>query len=408
MINKRHQFSLMFFLAYLVPLFLFRSWKLWLAPTVDGVLGTNEIYVALLYIVCGLFTWFTIEHKKVIKVGSPAFYYILFFVYVVFSNLCFVNQVDCQNIYAIAVILIPMGMSVIPQRTVRVNFRGLVFFVSIIAIIYATLGILYSLNRSGRVNLPLGVSTTVVYFYLVAIPVINLSVKLCRSKLSRTCFFIGLWLTVIASFLTLSRAGSAVVLFLVAMIIFNDGSKNKISRRVFGIILLVSILLFVSSYFDISRLISGFSDNSTSERVRGSLLGLEIFKNNFLIGCGNGTYFERLYTYRHWTDKLITVYNTTGYFDPHNLYVLLLSENGFTGFILFCLFFKSIINRIRSIQNIFVKNAGIQLCLGILIYSFASSDLMNLVGISMIVWLLLGLFVSYSHYEKEKLLIYEV
>src|SRR5690606_27005691 len=102
-------------------------------------------------------------------------------------------------------------------------------------------------------------------------------------------------------------------------------------------------------------LLEGFSlsGSSVSERLTASKLGLYIFSIYPLFGSGIGRYFERIYS-----DRYINVEGLTGLIDPHNLYVLILSELGIIGLIVTIILFIYLFKRFSFIKEITLRQTG--------------------------------------------------
>lgn len=400
--RKMNRIGFWLVVCLLYPLFIPRSWKLIYAPKIDGINGSNELYIAAVYVIVSLCVALFRSKSARIKVSHPTALYSFFLVYVLLSSFIVQETINGQNVYAMTLLLLPMSMAVLPRNSRDSQFYSFIKFLAVVSILYSMLGIYTSLTAGQRrINLPLGVSTTIVFFYISVIPIVNLSTKIVDNRIMKLFFRIGFWLIVLATLLTLSRAGIAVMLIIITWCMFDNIKKEKIHKHIFGVIILISGIIFISSYLDLSRLYMGFSDSSSFERFRAILLGIQIFKNNFLLGAGNGSFFTRLYTYETWTDKLISAYGTTGLLDPHNAYILILSENGIIGALLLGCFFKSIYDRIKAITNVPVQTTGKQVFFSLMIYSFASSDIFTIYGLSSILWIILGMFVSYSYCKSS-------
>lgn len=412
MFRNAIKIDLKILIIFFYTLFIWRTWKMVNAPIVDGILSTNEIYFVVAYIILGFLYAIFFNRNMYLAKDHPGIVYLLFFVYIIFTN-CLIKTPDEQNTYAIIVMLASMATSIVPQVKSKRSFSVILCMIASISVLYAILGIYTFITREQtRMDLPVGVATTVVYFFIVAIPLVNLACKLSTNVALKAFFQIGFWLVVVATFLTVSRAGIAIACLLVAWCIFDNSEKTNRNKKMFRIALVIIGLLFIlsllpqiSAYVDLSRLYMGFNDSSTSEREKAALLGLEIFKHNPIIGAGNGTYFTRVYTFSTWTDKLISAYGVKGLLDPHNGFVLLLSENGIIGFGLVIWFYISIYKRINQIKNSLIKTSGKQIMLSIMIYSFASSDMYTVVGLSTCIWIILGMYISYSYsnYNKEEI-----
>lgn len=417
--KKEHKISVLALMLILYPLFMPRSLKLLYSPIVDGIESTNE-----LYIVCGIILMMLIagilkRPKRLNRLMISKFSMIcVLYIGFIIINTLINTQFNDQNRYAMIVTAIPLLLLVIPQESFVNNNNWFLRIASLVAVSYSLLAIYNTTHsslsignayvisaRQARVSLPIGSPTTVVFYFIASLPLVNLCISEEKHKVLSTVYKIGFWLIVLASILTLSRAGAAVIIVLAGWCLYNRSKKTTLAKRMLGLVVLIAIGVyatsFIASKFDFSRLFMGFSDSSVSERNRGTLLFLEIFKHNPVFGSGCGEFFTRVYTSSTFSDRIITAYGKAGLIDPHNGYVLMLSENGVLGivFLLFVIFM--IYKKYIGIKDQDTKSAALQLLAGVSVYTITSSDLFNLVGLTSIIYLYFSYFLAGSHYRKE-------
>lgn len=421
--TKEKRISAWLTILILYPLFMPRSLKLLYAPVIDGVLSTNEVYIIGALAVIGICRGisYTFYRRKKLKVSKLTG--VIIAIFIVFSlNVLINTSVNEQNIYALIVSTMPLLFLIVTRPYLKrfdVNFLR---FVSIIAVIYSILAIYNSTHSSlsignayvisgnqARVSLPIGSPTTVVFYFIASLPLVNLAISIEKNKKLRTVFQVGFWLIILASLLTLSRAGAAVIITLAAWGMYNRSKKTTFAKRLLGIALLISGGLFVGSFivsnFDFSRLVMGFSDSSVSERSRALALFFEIFKHNPIFGTGCGEYFTRVYKSLYFSDRIISAYGYSGLRDPHSFYMLLLSENGIVGFMLYLYLFYLIYRKYSMFKDSDYKSAAFQLLAGVLVYCTTSSDLLNLVGLTAIIYTYMMFFLC--HNDRNKLIMHK-
>lgn len=173
-----------------------------------------------------------------------------------------------------------------------------------------------------------------------------------------------------ASFL--SVAVSSIVIFLY--------SPNK-AKMVLGTIVIISFLaiLFLT---DTSFLIDLFL---RPERIGTRDLfwqsGIEVIKNNFLVGTGAGTFEHLFYTNASSSiiDLMQSSSSTGGTPHPHNLFLYFWAENGILGLLNICFFFYTFFYLIIKVKNRLLDTKGdaypivisiLSIIVGILVRSF--------------------------------------
>lgn len=210
-----------------------------------------------------------------------------------------------------------------------------------------------------------------------------------------------------ASFLSVTI--SSIVIFLY--------SPNK-AKMVFGIVIIISFfaILFLT---DTSFLIDLFL---RPERIGTRDLfwqsGIEVIKNNFMIGTGAGTFEQLFYTNASSTiiDLIQTASSTGGTPHPHNLFLYFWAENGILGLLNICFFFYTFFYLIVKVKNkiIRIKAATypivisiLSIIVGILVRSFFEITGVITYGFitrDLPLWIILIILVYlYQNSEKHKI-----
>jgi len=396
---------------YLYSLFALDRIKDILSFKVDGIPTTNEIWLVLLIVLV------IIDKKKIYRydlylgicllmymidvfIGgfntdsiSQYFLAILLFVipillYFSFSNL---SSSDVILFFKIAVLV-----CLIYAIFAIILVRKYVFFIQLIGLE----GGQYIYYSQYRPRMMLGSSITVSYYFNLTLPLCFYMFYYSKEKVWRVIAFFSIVTNILATFLLLSRIASLCMIIITLYgilysIIFRKNSYRK------GIVLFM-LLIFVSVYafqnYDLSRLISTElykSGASIQERLRAVNLGLYIFSKQPILGSGMGSFFKRAYI-----DRYITVDGINALIDPHNMYILILSETGLIGFIVLFLFFLILFKRISYIKERLLRHTAYLIFFAFLLDAIGGSHLFNEISYSNIFWIYMGLFRVISVKDK--------
>lgn len=175
----------------------------------------------------------------------------------------------------------------------------------------------------------------------------------------------------IATLLTFSRStilASVISLFFLLYWYLNELKiKNRIKFLIiFG--LLLSQILFLWTY----RILSIFTDNSISERIEGYKNAISIFvEYPFGVGCNLFTQYLDLITLKNFLPW--------EYQPPHNIYLLILSEEGFIGSIVFLfstwfIIYKISLKRKNLLDSTQNTNWGIFFCIIVSLFTVGLFD----------------------------------
>jgi len=168
--------------------------------------------------------------------------------------------------------------------------------------------------------------------------VISYALLLDKKNYSILFTFFSAMLIVIMFF---TNSSAIIISFLLSFVIY----KHKVINKFFFMLPFLSILLIIFSKF----LIKLNFNLDISERFYLNLTSLFFLKNNFLIGVGLGNY---LFNFNSYTDFVLNNFNqflNRFWVQPvHNIYLLILSELGIVGLVIFYLFFSKLILKSKS------------------------------------------------------------
>jgi O-antigen ligase len=213
-------------------------------------------------------------------------------------------------------------------------------------------------------------------------------------------FFISMSFTM---FITLGRAGQVMYFFVIAMLVFQFFQSQKIKASIM-IMLLIPSLFFtaysssnnfanrVDNAYDSITNYSDFKGTAVGQRISFTLNSLEIIRQNLLIGVGTGD-FVKEYEKVH----LKNTPNIPSTTNPHNMYILVTTQNGLLGLLsLLSIFYYQLRFSIKT-SNLDIKDLGIVLPIFFLILMISDSYLLG-----HYTTLLFIFFSSFIHKNFEK------
>lgn len=309
--------------------------------------------------------------------------------------------------YALLIFLVPIPLYFFASLLKDYEKIELIKFLSVINILYSIIAILlvsnyglvmrifgnaadnYRYYSQYRASMMLGSSITVSYYMNLALP-LNFYVFLkAKSKKWNRIGLIAIVFNILTTVILLSRSAFFVSLFIITYFVFFNSDLKHIKNKIFIIIIIFGVSIFVIQNYEIGRIFIGFdsSNSSFSTRVGASMLGIEIFKKNPLFGSGIGKYFVRSYNNRE-----ILVDGVMGLVDPHNTFVQILSETGLFGLSLFASLFTNIyIGFGKHNKQKMAQVAKITL-ISYFLVSLGGTHLFNEISFSSILWIYFGLF----------------
>lgn len=401
---------------FLYALFALDRIKRTLSFAVDGIAVTNEIWIIVL-----MYLLTTVVKKK----GQTPFYEydfyfgILLFLYMIVIVLGAFNADSItQYIYAVLLFMIPTLLFFMTSGLASNDIDFLLKIIVATCLSYAIFAIILATNyvffmslvgnpvddyryySQYRASMMLGSSITVSYYFNLTLPLCFYLFFTSKDKNWTRISALAIVSNVVASFVLLSRAAALSTIFVViANLLFVKNDSKKTTRRK----LLLSILMgcagiYVFKNYDLSRLAMGFdrSGNSIAARLTAGNLGLYIFRKHPLFGSGMGRHFRRAYDY-----KYIMVDGIEGLIDPHNMYVLVLSETGIIGLILVILMFLILLKSFSCIEERALRQTSYITLLVFLLDAMGGSHLFNEISYSIIFWIYMGLFNAISIKERN-------
>lgn len=208
-----------------------------------------------------------------------------------------------------------------------------------------------------------------------------------------------LFVIITAVLLTFSRSTIIALIVSVFCLLYWYLKTLKIKHRLKFLLisgLLLSQILFLWTY----RILSTFTDNSISERIEGYKNAISLFtKYPFGVGFNLSTQYLDIGTAKNFLPW--------EYQPPHNIYLLILSEQGFIGSLIFIcsiwfLIYKILLKRKNLLDNIQIINWRIFLCIFISLFIISVFDhyLITLEQGRYLTILCYALFASF--YSKKK------
>jgi O-antigen ligase len=209
---------------------------------------------------------------------------------------------------------------------------------------------------------------------------------LFNSKItSLTKYFYGCMVLLMSvnMFVTGGRAGQVMFFAMLAILIFQYSNFKKFTSLL--VIITVSGTIFFSAY-QFSPIFKTGVDAAIEtvqdyESKKGTSVGLritfvinswEIIKSNPVLGVGTGGFRSEYYKINQINTP--TLPNTT---NPHNMYIWILTQLGFTGLISFLMIFYYQIKSHHRSSNRFVRDFGLALPILFLIIMFSDSYLLG-------------------------------
>lgn len=389
-----------------------------LSFSIEGKSTTNEVWIIpLLCVVIILLIGINKKNLIINNHNLPFVVYVYLYIVIILLGGFNVNSI-AQYIYAVMLFIVPIFLffSMIYLEYQEIEKLIKIFVLS--CLIYSILAIILSTNYAYFMNLVgniiddryylqyrasmmLGSSITVSYFFNLTLPLCFYLYYSNTEKKWRLISGITIFMTVIATFVLLSRTAVLCTLIIIAYSLFFMKKRKRKGIRKIGIFLLIIIaILYTYKNFDLTRIIDGmnFSGSSVEARLQAINLGLYIFTQFPLIGSGMGTFFKRVYD-----NKYITVDGLTGLIDPHNMYILILSELGLIGIIVTALLFITLIKKFSNIEDNILKHTAYITVIAFLFDSLGGSHLVNEISFASIFWIYMGLFsaISFRKYREN-------
>lgn len=407
--NYSFQVHLILFI-FLYALFALDRIKKTLSFTVDGIAVTNEIWIiVLIYLLTNM------TKKK----GQTSFYKynfyfgILLFLYMIVIVMGAFNADSIsQYIYATLLFIIPTSLFFMTSGLTSNDIDFLLKIIVATCLFYATFAIILTTNYAFfmslvgnpvddyryysqyRASMMLGSSITVSYYLNLTLPLCFYLFFTSKDRKWRNISALAITVNIAASFVLLSRAAALCTIFIIIInLLFVKSDIEKNIRKLLLVILIIVAGIYLSKNYDLSRLAMGFdtSGSSIAARLTASNLGLYIFSKYPIFGSGLGKYFKRVYDCRY-----IIIDGIEGLIDPHNMYVLILSETGLIGLIVVIMMFLILFKCFSHIKEIALRQTAYITLFAFLFDAMGGSHLFNEISYSIIFWVYMGLFNAIS------------
>lgn len=260
-----------------------------------------------------------------------------------------------------------------------------------------------------RGGLPLGASTVIGAFYLMAIPVAYALAKENPNRLARGFGWMTVGLSLIGGMATASRSSIALMIFSTLMCALLFGPPLIQSRRALWIGAGVVALGVLGYGFLKLADRSSLYDGSIEWRSRGGEVAIEAIRDKPFLGHGMETVFKRregtldstLFTDKA-HDAIVYDYRIAPR-EPHNLYLLIGAETGLLGLVSFLALLGAIVVSVGRSALFGTRSGDKRLALGFLIgllgvlaHSLSGSDLVARPRLAGLFWIYCGLAVCWA------------
>jgi O-antigen ligase len=344
--------SLIFFLVFYAMMMPQRFKQIW-GVVIDGITRSHEIFLYSLLIILKIvidIVYKRIRFEKVLwlLVG-------LSLIYMVMSTI--LSGINPQSLYALITMIIPTSMLLFldfkHMRTKQLFF----YFIGFMTIFYSVFVLMFLTNYeifeslipyNRRPHLMIGSSVAVSYVLVLFLPVNVFKLYDSKKVISKSYFFIASFLSIGAVAMLLSRGAfiTLVIVLALAFILYKGNLKTNIFLGLF-ILLGVLSLYYLHITYDLTRVFNDIDLNGSDQSRRNAfLLAYEIFKDHLIFGTGMGQYFIRV-----WESFYLTYNEMNGLVDPHNVYIMMLSELGILGSLLYASIHGYILWHVFKLKN---------------------------------------------------------
>lgn len=384
---------------------------------IEGITTTNELWLIplfclLIYIIKGNRVFYASN-----KYSLFLFICILAYIFIIILGGFYVVSIP-QYIYAGLLFIIPI-LNFFPMSQCRHEEINLfIKFFIVVSMIYAVFAIILTTNYAYfmdlvgnfidyryyyqyRPSMMLGSSITVSYYFNLTLPLCFYMFYSSDEKKWRVISVLAIVADILASLVLLSRAAIfCTIIIIIFYLLFAESDRNKYGKKVAVIILFMFAIIYAFKKYSLSRILTGYdlSGNSVFLRLKSASLGLNIFTQYPIFGSGMGRFFERAYTYRY-----ITVDGVTGLIDPHNMYVLIMSEMGIIGLIITVALFVILFKSFSYIKEKSLRQTAYITLIAFLFSTMGGSHLFNSISFAIIFWIYMGLFNAISINNRNEL-----
>ena len=346
---------------------------------IDGITRSHELYVyAFLIIVKVVIDIFS----KRICIKKVLFLLVgLTVTYMIFSTL--LTGIHPQSLYALFSMIVPTSMLLILDFKNHQSKQLFFYFIGFMTMFYSIFVLLFLTNYeifeslipySRRPHLMIGSSVSVSYVLVLFLPVNIYKLYDSNKVISKSYFFFASVISIGAVAMLLSRGAfiTLVIVLVLAFILYKGNLKTNLFIGLFIILGLLSLYYFHVTY-DLTRVFNDIDlDGSDQSRRDAFLLGYEIFKDHLIFGTGMGQYFIRV-----WESSTLMYHDMRGLVDPHNVYIMMLSELGIVGSLLYASIHGYILWNAFKFKDDNKKILGLLVYVALGIMHLGGSHLMN-------------------------------
>jgi len=250
-----------------------------------------------------------------------------------------------------------------------------------------------------RASLPLGSSISVSYYLNMSLPLALYLYTIATGKGKRAFYLLTVLLNVVATLLQLSRSASLMAVLILLFYLLFVRARFGFVRKVILFALVVFGAVWLSERVDLTRLSLGFfAENGMDDsRMYAYKLGAHLFSKHALLGTGMGAVFHRAWS----GSNVVSVDGIMGLVDPHNAYILVLSELGIFGTIALVAFLGGAFRAVLKNQDKLIRLTGIMLLATMLGNSLVGSQLINESAFSTIAFVYLAVFIGRSFSDQK-------
>jgi O-antigen ligase len=304
---------------------------------IDGINRSHELYLYAVLIIVKVII--DIFYKR-IRIDKVLWILIgLSLTYMIFSTIF--TGINPQSLYALFTMIIPTSMLLFLEFKNHQTKQLFFYFIGFMTIFYSIFVLLFLTNYeifeslisySRRPHLMIGSSVAVSYVLVIFLPVNIYKLYASNKVISKAYFFFASVISIGAVAMLLSRGAfiTLVIVLVLAFILYKGNLKTNLFICLFIVLGLLS-LYYLHITYDLTRVFNDIDlDGSDRSRRDAFLLGYEIFKDHLIFGTGMGQYFIRV-----WESSTLIYNKMSGLVDPHNVYIMMLSELGIVGSLLY-------------------------------------------------------------------------
>lgn len=399
--------SLLFFYTLYAP----TKIKQILSLMVADSLTTNLIWMIMLSCIILMF-----NYKKYSKKNTN----LIILIMILLFSLNVLNSYKMiefdQYLYAMLLYFLPMTLFFFTRQCNEEELAFLLKFFIVNTLLYSILAILFSTNfaffmklagndylqyqnyTQMRAPMMFGTSIAVSYYLNLSLPFCFFVYSTASKKWKRVAM-VTIAFNILATVILLSRLATLIAVFIAFSYIFLEKKNLKHLYKFIIIFIIFVFFMITTDKIDLSRLnfLNGTTDaNSNKLRYLSAVLAMYIWSKNIFIGSSMGKIFKREYV-----DPIVVLDGHMGLIDPHNTYVLILSEQGIIGLLLFIVLCLSYLHICIKQNTRFAIKASCLFLVGFLLAAMGGSHLFNSLPFGIVFWIYAGF---YSRLDSIKIL----